>query len=46
VEQWRHYIGIMAPRAGLEPHDRAALETYLLAARRSFPATEPASPTR
>jgi mono/diheme cytochrome c family protein len=35
--QWRHYIGIMAPRAGLKPSDRAALETYLLAARESMP---------
>lgn len=35
--QWRHYVGIMAPRAGLKPSDRAALESYLLAARRSMP---------
>ena len=37
VAQWRHYIGIMAPRAGLKPHDRAALETYIIAARESLP---------
>src|SRR5580765_2203604 len=24
--QWLHYVGIMAPRAGLQPADRAALE--------------------
>ena len=37
VEQWRHVIDIMAPRAGLQPDDRAALEAYLVAARQSFP---------
>ena len=37
VAQWRHYVGIMAPRAGLAPRDRAALETYLIAARKSLP---------
>jgi mono/diheme cytochrome c family protein len=36
--QWQHYVGIMAPRAGLKPSDRAALEAYLLAARASMPA--------
>jgi mono/diheme cytochrome c family protein len=35
VEQWRHIVGIMAPRAGLKPSDRAALEAYLIAARKS-----------
>lgn len=35
--QWRHYVEIMAPRAGLTPPDRAALETYLIAARESMP---------
>lgn len=37
VEQWRHYVKIMAPRAGLDPEDRFALETYLIAARESMP---------
>lgn len=37
VEQWRHFIGIMAPRAGLQPDDRAALEAYLIAARQASP---------
>jgi mono/diheme cytochrome c family protein len=36
VPQWRHYIGIMAPRAGLQPADRAALEAYVVAARESM----------
>jgi mono/diheme cytochrome c family protein len=45
-EQWHYYIGIMAPRAGLQPNDRAALQAYLLAARRSLPARESANPTR
>ena len=36
VEQWRHIIGIMAPRAGLEVTDRVALEEYIVAARRSL----------
>lgn len=35
VAQWRHIVGIMAPRAGLKPSDQAALETYLIAARKS-----------
>jgi mono/diheme cytochrome c family protein len=34
--QWQHFIGIMAPRAGLKLSDRAALEAYLLAARESM----------
>ncbi len=37
VAQWRHYIGIMAPRAGLAPRDRAALEAYLVAASQAPP---------
>ena len=37
VAQWQHYIGIMAPRAGLKPQDRAAVETYVIAARKSLP---------
>lgn len=37
VAQWRHYVGIMAPRAGLSPQDRAALEAYLVTARESSP---------
>lgn len=37
VAQWRHYVEIMAPRAGLPPQDRAALEAYLIAARESLP---------
>lgn len=46
IEAWHHFVGIMAPRAGLEAGDRAALEAYLLAARRSLPATERKIPTR
>ena len=37
VARWRHYVGIMAPRAGLQPSDRAALEAYVVAARQSLP---------
>jgi len=37
VSRWREIIGIMAPRARLNSDDRAALEAYLLAARRSYP---------
>lgn len=37
VAQWRHIVGIMAPRAGLKPLDRAALEAYLITARKSVP---------
>ncbi len=35
VAQWHHYVEIMAPRAGLQPNDRAALEAYVIAARES-----------
>lgn len=38
VARWRHYVGIMAPRAGLAKADQAALETYVVAARESLPA--------
>lgn len=38
VSQWHHYVGIMAPRAGLTPADRAAVESYVVAARESLPA--------
>lgn len=37
VSQWQHYVGIMAPRAGLAPEDRSALESYVVAARESLP---------
>jgi mono/diheme cytochrome c family protein len=37
VTQWHHYIGIMAPRAGLSGDDRAAVESYVVAARESVP---------
>ena len=37
VARWRHYVGIMAPRAGLQPSDRAALEAYVVTARQSLP---------
>jgi mono/diheme cytochrome c family protein len=37
VEQWIHMVGIMAPRARLNPADRAALQTYLIAAREYLP---------
>ena len=36
VEQWRHVVGVMAPRARLSATDRSALEAYLIAARKSF----------
>ena len=36
VSQWHHYVGIMAPRAGLAPDDRIALESYVVAARESL----------
>ena len=35
--QWRHYVSIMAPRAGLKPQDRTAVEAYVIAARESLP---------
>ena len=37
VARWQHYVGIMAPRAGLQSSDRAALEAYVVAARQSLP---------
>ena len=37
VSQWHHYVGIMAPRAGLTPDDRAAVESYVRAARETLP---------
>lgn len=37
VAQWQHYTRIMAPRAGLNQPDEAALEAYLVAARESVP---------
>jgi len=37
VASWRHYVEIMAPRAGLQTSDRAALEAYVVAARQSLP---------
>ena len=37
VAQWRHYVSIMAPRAGLKPQDRTAVEAYVIAARASLP---------
>ncbi len=36
IPQWRHYLGIMAPRARLGTDDRAALETYVIKARESL----------
>ena len=44
IEQWRHYIEIMAPRAGLQAHDRTTLAAYLLAARRSLLGKERGNP--
>ncbi|HEX4666999.1 MAG TPA: hypothetical protein VH207_10390 [Chthoniobacterales bacterium] len=44
VSQWHHYVGIMAPRAGLTPDDRAAVESYVVAARESLPDGLSASP--
>ena len=35
--QWRHYLSIMAPRAGLKPQDQAAVEAYVIAVRESLP---------
>ena len=37
VAQWQHYVGMMAPRAGLTPDDRAAVEDYVVKARQSIP---------
>lgn len=37
VEQWHYFVKIMSPRAGLQPPDQAALETYLIAARATLP---------
>jgi hypothetical protein len=37
VSRWHEIVGIMAPRARLNSQDRAALEAYLVAARRSYP---------
>lgn len=37
VAQWHHYVQIMAPRAGLPPADRAAVEAYVVSARESLP---------
>ena len=39
VAQWRHYIDIMAPRAKLQPDERAAVEAYVIAVRESLPAS-------
>ena len=36
VAQWRHTVAVMAPRAGLTTEDRAAVEAYVVAARRSI----------
>ncbi|MEO7723557.1 MAG: hypothetical protein ABIU29_02545 [Chthoniobacterales bacterium] len=43
VAQWHHYVDIMAPRAGLQPNDRAALEAYVVAARDSLPPSKVSS---
>lgn len=43
VAQWRHFIDIMAPRAGLQPNDRAAVEAYVIAVRQSLPPSPPVS---
>ncbi len=37
ASRWHEIVAIMAPRARLNTDDRAALEAYLVAARRSFP---------
>ena len=37
AERWRYIVGVMAPRAGLNPADRAAVEAYLVVARDSLP---------
>jgi mono/diheme cytochrome c family protein len=37
VAEWHHFIGMMAPRAGLKPAERAALESYIITARQSLP---------
>lgn len=41
VGQWRHYVEIMSPRAGLPPNDRAALEAYVVSARGTLPSNAP-----
>jgi hypothetical protein len=37
VNRWHEIVAVMAPRARLSAADRAALEAYLVVARRSFP---------
>jgi mono/diheme cytochrome c family protein len=37
VAEWNHFIGKMAPRAGLKPAERTALESYIIMARQSLP---------
>jgi len=44
IAQWRHLIDIMAPRAGLQPNDRAAVEAYVIAVRESLPPSPAVSP--
>ncbi len=39
--QWRHYVGVMSPRAHLSVEEHAALESYLLVARASLPQPKP-----
>jgi mono/diheme cytochrome c family protein len=43
VTEWKHFIEIMAPRARLQSSERAALESYVIAARQSLSANASAS---
>ncbi len=36
-ERWRHYVGVMAPRAHLSAEEEAAVESYLLTVRATLP---------
>ena len=37
AERWRHYVGVMSPRAHLSVEEQAAVESYLLTARAALP---------
>jgi len=37
AERWRHYVGVMSPRAHLSAKEEAAVESYLLTVRATLP---------
>ena len=41
TKRWRHYVGVMSPRAHLSLEEHAAVESYLVAARASLPQPMP-----